>query len=98
MKTFLYFKLFFLVLFLLPKEVWAYQNPVFVASAPEYVEFGSQFRLTLAVISSEKLQSDEIQNFREPPLRDFEVLMGPVRSTATTGKLCQPISTLILTY
>lgn len=98
MKTFLYFKLFFLVLFLLPKEVWAYQNPVFVASAPEYVEFGSQFRLTLAVISSEKLQSDEIQNFREPPLRDFEVLMGPVRSTATTGKVTMPTYQYSYTY
>ena len=86
MKTLLYFKLFFLMLFLLPKEMWAYQHPVFVASAPEYVEIGTQFRLTLAVLSSEKFQDNDIQYFREPPLKDFEVLMGPIRSRITTGK------------
>lgn len=86
MKTLLYFKLFFLMLFLLPKEMWAYQHPVFVASAPEYVEIGSQFRLTLAVLSSEKFQDNDIQYFREPPLKDFEVLMGPIQSRITTGK------------
>lgn len=86
MKTRIYIKLFFLILFLFPKEMWAYQHPVFVVSAPEYVEVGTQFRLTLAVVSSEKLQDNDIQNFREPSLKDFEVLMGPIRSRITTGK------------
>lgn len=98
MKTRIYIKLFFLMLLLFPKEMWAYQNPVFVASAPEYVEVGTQFRLTLAVVSSEKLQDDEIQYFREPLLKDFEVLMGPVRSSVTTGKMTMPTYQFSYTY
>lgn len=102
MKTRIYIKLFFLMLLLFPKEMWAYQHPVFVASAPEYVEVGTQFRLTLAVVSSEKLQDNDIQNFREPSLKDFEVLMGPIRSRITTGKqgsgLAAPTYQLSYTY
>ena len=47
----------------------------FTANAPEVVVSGDQFRLSFTI------NSKKVRDFRAPNIKDFEVLMGPTRST-----------------
>ena len=47
----------------------------FTANAPEVVVSGDQFRLSFTI------NSKKVRDFRAPNIKDFEVLMGPSRST-----------------
>ena len=47
----------------------------FIANAPEVVVSGDQFRLSFTI------SSKKVRDFRAPNIKDFEVLMGPTRST-----------------
>ena len=47
----------------------------FTANAPEVVVSGDQFRLSFTI------SSKKVRDFRAPNIKDFEVLMGPSRST-----------------
>ena len=47
----------------------------FIANAPEVVVNGDQFRLSFTI------SSKKVRDFRAPNIKDFEVLMGPSRST-----------------
>ena len=47
----------------------------FTAKAPEVVVSGDQFRLSFTI------SSKKVRDFRAPNIKDFEVLMGPTRST-----------------
>ena len=47
----------------------------FIANAPEVVVSGDQFRLSFTI------SSKKVRDFRAPNIKDFEVLMGPSRST-----------------
>ena len=47
----------------------------FTANAPEVVVSGDQFRLSFTI------SSKKVRDFRAPNIKDFEVLMGPTRST-----------------
>ena len=47
----------------------------FTAKAPEVVVSGDQFRLSFTI------SSKKVRDFRAPNIKDFEVLMGPSRST-----------------
>ena len=53
---------------------WA-DNITFTANAPEVVVSGDQFRLSYTI------NSQKVRDFRAPSIKDFEVLMGPSRST-----------------
>ena len=53
---------------------WA-DGVTFTANAPEVVVSGDQFRLSFTV------SSKKVRDFRAPNIKDFEVLMGPSRST-----------------
>ncbi len=53
---------------------WA-DGVTFTANAPEVVVSGDQFRLSFTV------SSKKVRDFRAPNIKDFEVLMGPTRST-----------------
>lgn len=52
-------------------------NGEFVASAPNTVAVGKQFRLNYTI------GIDNVDNFKAPSLNNFNVLMGPSRSTST---------------
>ncbi|MDO4181123.1 MAG: BatD family protein, partial [Bacteroidales bacterium] len=51
-------------------NVWADGNVTFVASAPDVVVSGDQFRLTYTV------STQKVRDFRAPNIKGFEVLMG----------------------
>ena len=53
---------------------WA-DGITFTAKAPEVVVSGDQFRLSFTI------SSKKVRDFRAPNIKDFEVLMGPSRST-----------------
>ena len=53
---------------------WA-DGITFTANAPEVVVSGDQFRLSFTI------NSKKVRDFRAPSIKDFEVLMGPTRST-----------------
>ena len=53
---------------------WA-DNITFTANAPEVVVSGDQFRLSYTI------NSQKVRDFRAPSIKEFEVLMGPSRST-----------------
>lgn len=53
---------------------WA-DEITFTANAPEVVVSGDQFRLSYTI------NSQKVRDFRAPSIKDFEVLMGPSRST-----------------
>lgn len=55
--------------------VWADEKVTFVADAPEVVVSGEQFRLSFTV------NTQKVKDFRAPSIKDFDVLMGPSRST-----------------
>ena len=53
---------------------WA-DGVTFTSNAPEVVVSGDQFRLSFTI------NSKKVRDFRAPSIKDFEVLMGPSRST-----------------
>lgn len=68
----------------------------FTASAPEAVVEGEQFRLSF------KVNTQDISDFKAPAFNDFEVLMGPSRSSESSfsmvnGKTTQS-SSITFTY
>lgn len=55
--------------------LWADDKINFVAEAPEVVVSGDQFRLSFTV------NTQKVKDFRAPSINNFEILMGPSRST-----------------
>ena len=53
----------------------------FVASAPDVVVDGEQFKLTFTV------NTQKVKDFRAPVMNDFEVLMGPSRSQQSSTQI-----------
>lgn len=62
-------------------NVWADGNVTFVASAPDVVVSGDQFRLTYTV------NTQKVRDFRAPNIKGFEVLMGPSRSQQSSTQI-----------
>src|SRR5574344_446532 len=88
-------KLFFLIFITLSAFVYA-DNVSVVASAPDVVVSGDQFRLTYT------FNNQNVRDFRAPSMKGFEVLMGPSRSQQSStsivnGKVSSS-STLTYTY
>lgn len=59
----------------------------FVASAPNTVVVGGQFRLTYTI------GVDNIGYFKAPSFNDFEVLMGPAKSSSTSTEVIKGVTT-----
>ncbi len=70
-------KLGYLIFFLLLTWVARAADVEFVASAPNTVVVGNQFRLTYTVNSN-----DDVKNFRAASISDFRYLAGPSQSTS----------------
>ena len=74
---------------------WA-DGITFTANAPEVVVSGDQFRLSFVV------NSQKVRDFRAPDIKDFEVLMGPSRSTQSSTQIINgnvtSTSTITFTY
>ena len=74
---------------------WA-DGITFTANAPEVVVSGDQFRLSFVV------NSQKVRDFRAPDIEDFEVLMGPSRSTQSSTQIINgnvtSTSTITFTY
>jgi hypothetical protein len=83
-----FFLLFFIVLIAIP----ALADQVrFSMSAPNVVEVGEQFRLTLTV-------NDGGKNLKLPKLSDFDILMGPSTSQSTSIQMVNGKTTREVTY
>ncbi|MCD8167082.1 MAG: BatD family protein [Bacteroides sp.] len=59
----------------------AADNIQFTASAPDAVVLGDQFRLTYTITTH------KVKDFRAPGIKDFEVLMGPMRSQRSNTEI-----------
>ena len=74
---------------------WA-DNITFTANAPEVVVSGDQFRLSYTI------NSQKVRDFRAPNIKEFEVLMGPSRSTQSSTQIINgnvtSTSTITFTY
>ena len=74
---------------------WA-DNITFTANAPEVVVSGDQFRLSYTI------NSQKVRDFRAPCFKEFEVLMGPSRSTQSSTQIINgnvtSTSTITFTY
>lgn len=60
--------------------VWA-DGITFTANAPEVVVSGDQFRLSYTI------NSQKVRDFRAPSIQNFDVLMGPSRSTQSSTQI-----------
>lgn len=60
---------------------WADGDVTFVASAPDVVVSGDQFRLTYTV------NTQKVRDFRAPNIKGFDVLMGPSRSQQSSTQI-----------
>ncbi len=76
-------KLFFLLIALITisANVYADDNVVFTATAPDVVVVGDQFRL------SYKVTTQKVKDLRVPSIKGFEVLMGPTRSSFSNTQI-----------
>lgn len=73
-----------ILLFILVTTVlgaWADGDVTFVASAPDVVITGDQFRLTYTV------NTQKVRDFRAPNIKGFDVLMGPSRSQQNSTQI-----------
>lgn len=73
-----------ILLFILVTTVlgaWADGDVTFVASAPDVVVNGDQFRLTYTV------NTQKVRDFRAPNIKGFDVLMGPSRSQQSSTQI-----------
>lgn len=73
-----------ILLFILVTTVlgaWADGDVTFVASAPDVVVTGDQFRLTYTV------NTQKVRDFRAPNIKEFDVLMGPSRSQQSSTQI-----------
>ena len=74
---------------------WA-DEITFTANAPEVVVSGDQFRLSYTI------NSQKVRDFRAPSIKEFEVLMGPSRSTQSSTQIINgnvtSTSTITFTY
>ncbi|MGL5938185.1 MAG: BatD family protein [Phocaeicola sp.] len=61
--------------------VWAADQVTFVASAPDAVAVGDQFRLSYTI------NTQKVKDFRIPDVKGFEVLMGPSRSQQSSMQI-----------
>lgn len=68
-------KIYYILLFFLLSANIYPQDVSFTASAPNVVKAGERFRLTYSINKSGK-------NFTMPPITDFQVLMGPSKSSS----------------
>ena len=59
---------------------WA-DEITFTANAPEVVVSGNQFRLSYTI------NSQKVRDFRIPNIKDFQVLMGPTRSSGYSTEM-----------
>lgn len=62
-------------------QLWAKDDVMLKASAPEVVVSGDQFRLTYTV------NSQDVKDFLAPQAKGFEVLMGPSRSQQSSTQI-----------
>lgn len=60
---------------------YADDKVTFTASAPDAVAVGDQFRLSYVVTTQ------DVRDFRVPSIKNFDVLMGPSRSTQTNVQI-----------
>lgn len=75
-------KLFLLLMTLLAvTTVFADNKITFTATAPDVVVVGEQFRL------SYRVNTQDVKNFKEPSIKDFEVLMGRSSSTFSSTQV-----------
>ena len=61
--------------------VWADSDVTFMASAPDAVAVGDQFRLSYSITTR------NVRDFRAPSIKGFDVLMGPSRSEQTNMQM-----------
>lgn len=73
--------LLFLITIIITLNSWADGNRTFTTMAPDVVVNGDQFRLTFTV------NTQKVKEFRAPNITDFDVLMGPTRSTQSSTQI-----------
>ena len=73
--------LLFLITIIITLNSWANGNRTFTTMAPDVVVNGDQFRLTFTV------NTQKVKEFRAPNITDFDVLMGPTRSTQSSTQI-----------
>lgn len=73
--------LLFLITIIVTLNSWADGNRTFTTMAPDVVVNGDQFRLTFTV------NTQKVKEFRAPNITDFDVLMGPTRSTQSSTQI-----------
>lgn len=82
-------KLIFLWIALVTVALHAFadEKVAFMASAPDAVAVGDQFRLSYTVTTQ------KVRDFRAPSIKGFEVLMGPSRSQQSSMQIINGVST-----
>ena len=73
--------LFLFITIITSLSSWADGNLTFTTMAPDVVVNGDQFRLSYTV------NTQKVKEFRAPNINDFEVLMGPTRSTQNSTQI-----------
>lgn len=73
--------LLFFITIIITLNSWADGNRTFTTMAPDVVVNGDQFRLTFTV------NTQKVKEFRAPNITDFDVLMGPTRSTQSSTQI-----------
>ena len=81
----------FIVLITISSYIYA-DKVTFTASAPDAVVVGDQFRLVYTV------NTQEVSDFREPSIKNFEELMGPSRSFVTQDINGSVSKSVVFTY
>lgn len=73
--------IFLITLITISIQTYADDKATFTSSAPDAVAVGDQFRLSYTVTTQ------SVRDFRVPSIKDFEVLMGPSRSTQSSTQI-----------
>lgn len=73
--------IFLITLITISIQTYADDKISFTSSAPDAVAVGDQFRLSYTVTTQ------SVRDFRVPSIKDFEVLMGPSRSTQSSTQI-----------
>ncbi|ADV44254.1 BatD family protein [Bacteroides helcogenes] len=83
-----------IMLIVISIQVFADEKVSFVASAPDAVAVGDQFRLSYTVTTQ------KVRDFRAPSIKGFDVLMGPSRSEQSSVQMIngQTTSTSSITF
>lgn len=79
--------LLWVVLLTVSCSAFANDKVSFTASAPDAVAIGDQFRLSYTVTTQ------KVRDFRVPPIKGFDVLMGPSRSQQSSVQIINGVTT-----